>query len=116
MDDKFAMDGGRAATKWQERHAKRKEVAKMSNGVKPVVRTSAGLRDALFDALDHLRNGEIEAAEAKATATVAQQIINTVQLELDVHKMRKDYPSDAKLILPVPLELGAVPAIENKSK
>jgi hypothetical protein len=75
-------------------------------GIKPVVRTSAGLRDALFDALDSLRNGEIEPQEAKATATVAQQIVNTVQLELEVHKMRREYPADAKLVLPVPLDLG----------
>ena len=82
--------------------------------IAPVIRTSAGLRDALFDALDALRNGEIEPAEAKATATVAAQIVNTVQLELDVHKMRREYPSDAKVVLPVPLELGAVPRIEKK--
>lgn len=110
-DDTYAIDGGSAATKWQQRHAKREEEgsSRMSKPVKSVVRTSAGLRDALFDALDSLRNGEIEPGEAKATATVAQQIINTVQLELDVHKMRREYPSDAKVIIPVPLDLSVPP-------
>lgn len=113
MDDTFALDGGKDAANWQRKHAKQ-ENGMRERSVKPVVRTSAGLRDALFDALDALRNGEIEPQEAKATAVVANQIVNTVQLEMDVHKMRREYPSDAKIILPVPLELGAVPKIEKK--
>lgn len=114
MDDTFALGGGSEATKWQSKHAKRNEERMADRTMKPVVRTSAGLRDALFDALDSLRNGEIEPQEAKATATVAAQIVNTVQLELDVHKMRREYPSDAKVMLPVPLDLGVAPRVEKK--
>jgi hypothetical protein len=74
---------------------------------KTVERTSAGLRDALFKALDDLRVGNIEAGDAKAIAGLAREICNTVRLEMDAQKMRAMYPSDSKLPIPRPLDLGA---------
>lgn len=71
-----------------------------------VDRTSAGLRDALFDAMEQLQNGEIEANEAKAMASLAREICNTVQLELNVQRARMEFPSDAKVLVPAPLPLG----------
>lgn len=52
----------------------------------PTVRTSAGLRDALFDELDGLRSGTSNPAKANAVAKLAGQVIDTVKMELDVQK------------------------------
>ncbi len=54
-------------------------------------RTAAGLREVLFDQIDRLRSGEIEPDEAKATATLAKEIVNLTRLEIEVHReMNKD--------------------------
>lgn len=74
-----------------------------------IERTSAGLRDALFDAIENLREGNIEAADGKAIAALSQQICNTVSLEIEVAKLRTQYPEGAKLVVPSPLPLG-IPA------
>lgn len=49
-------------------------------------RTSAGLRSALFDELDGLRDGTINATRANAVAKLATTIVETVRMELDVAK------------------------------
>ena len=73
-----------------------------------VVRTSAGLRDALFDELDRLRNGDTNATNANAVARLADQVINTVQMELEVHKHLQRMPEgDAAARLPKPISLSA---------
>jgi hypothetical protein len=48
-----------------------------------VARTSAGLRDALFQAIEDLREGAIEANEGKAIAALAREVCSTVRLEMD---------------------------------
>lgn len=53
---------------------------------KKVERTSAGLRDALFDELDGLRDGSINPTKANATAKIASTIVDTVSMELAVYK------------------------------
>lgn len=57
----------------------------------PVARNSAGLRDALFDELDGLRNGSTNPAKASATAKLATGIIDTVRMELDVQRHISKY-------------------------
>lgn len=52
----------------------------------PVQRTSAGLRNALFDELDALRNGTGNPNRANAVAKLADQVIGTVKMELEVHR------------------------------
>lgn len=71
-----------------------------------IPRTSAGLRDALFDAFEQLRAGNIEANDAKALAALSNQICATVSLEIEVAKLRNEYPSDAKNVVPTALQLG----------
>ena len=56
------------------------------NGHYDVERTSIGLRDTLFDALEELKRGRIQAYEAKAIASLAHAICKTVQLELTVNQ------------------------------
>ena len=52
-----------------------------------VGRTSAGLRDALFEELDLLRAGKTTAQKANATAKLAGAITSTVQMEMDVYAL-----------------------------
>jgi hypothetical protein len=52
----------------------------------PIVRTSAGLRDAIFDEIDAIRNGTSNPTRANAVAKLASGIVETVQMELDVQK------------------------------
>ena len=59
---------------------KNKEAAKKS------IRSSEGLRDALFDALDGLNNGTTTAQEAQAVCKVCAQVINSVNAEIEFYK------------------------------
>lgn len=72
-----------------------------------IERTSAGLRDALFDAMEKVRDQEMPAEDAKAFSGLAHQICATVNLEIAVAKLRTEYPADAKLVVPAPLPLGS---------
>jgi hypothetical protein len=74
----------------------------------PVIRTSAGLRDALFDELDRMRTGKTNATNANAVARLAGGIVETVQMELEVHKQMSKIPGEtaSKLELPKALALG----------
>ena len=43
----------------------------------------AGLRDALFDVLEKLRDGDMEKGDAKEMANVARVIIESVDVQID---------------------------------
>lgn len=83
----------------------------MKEGMKNklVQRTSAGLRDALFDELDLLRSGTSNPSRANAVAKLADQVINTVTMELEVQRHINRMPLDSKPVmgLPTPIALGA---------
>jgi len=78
----------------------------------PVVRTSAGLRDALFDALDGLRSGQTSAATANAVAKLADQVVQTVHMELAVQKHASTAKATQNIApaLPAPVALGQAAA------
>ena len=84
----------------------------MSNGTTETlplktVRTSAGLRDCLFDELDSLRAGNSNPAKANAVAKLSDQVIATVKMELDVQKHIAKYkPAGLSPQLGAPVELG----------
>ena len=61
----------------------------------PVTRTSSGLRDALFDEIDALRNGKTTAERARALAGLASQIVNSVSMDLEYHKQVSNNPAIA---------------------
>lgn len=69
-----------------------------------VDRTSAGLRDALFDAIDGLRAGTLPPDEATALAKLSREICATVKLEIDVHRLKTEH-KDEKFLQPAPLAL-----------
>lgn len=54
--------------------------------VDPTVRTSAGLRDVIFDEIDAIRNGQSNPTRANAVAKLATGIVETVRMEIDVQK------------------------------
>lgn len=82
----------------------------MSEAATPMtqtVRTSAGLRDALFDELDNLKNGTSNPAKANAIAKLSDQVIATVKMELDVQKHIAKYkPAGLSPQLGAPVALG----------
>lgn len=51
-----------------------------------VNRTSAGLRDAIFDELDAIRNGASNPTRANAVAKLAGSIVETVRMEIEVQR------------------------------
>lgn len=53
---------------------------------KPVARTSAGLRDAMFDELDAIRNGKSNPTRANAIAKLAASVVDTVRMEVEVSR------------------------------
>jgi len=53
-------------------------------------RTSAGLKDALFEAIEALRSGDIEPGEAKMIAGLSREIVSVTRLELDIYNYRID--------------------------
>lgn len=73
-------------------------------------RTSAGLRTALFDELDGLRKGTVNATRANAVAKLATTIVETVRMELDVAKYAERNKLSAQKgtkALSTSVELGA---------
>lgn len=77
-----------------------------------VNRSSAGLRDAIFDEIDAIRNGSSNPTRANAVAKLAGSIVETVRMELDVQRYAHQTAGQATAIdsvssLPRPLALGA---------
>ena len=75
----------------------------------PVPRTSAGLRDAIFDEIDAIRNGTGNPTRANAVAKLANGIVETVRMEIEVqrHLRKKPTPTEeSPSMLGVPLSLG----------
>jgi hypothetical protein len=71
-----------------------------------VVRTSAGLRDALFDEIDGLRNGTSDGRRANAVARIAGEIVNTVHMEIAVQRHLSGDQPHRKPTLPESVALG----------
>lgn len=77
----------------------------------PVLRTSAGLRDAIFDEIDAIRNGTSNPTRANAVAKLAAGVVETVRMELEVQRhLRSHKPGDKAIetnSLGSPLALGS---------
>lgn len=83
-----------------------KEIEKLPS----VARTSAGLRDAIFDELDAIRGGTSNPTRANAVAKLAGSIVETVRMEIEVQKFaRSGKPAKDGFVSPLgsPLTLGA---------
>jgi len=78
----------------------REEIAKKMD------RTSAGLRNILFDEIDSLRIGESNPARARSLAMLANTALKSVEVEIEFHKYVSDvskFGGGAKIGI---LELG----------
>lgn len=77
----------------------------------PIIRSSAGLRDAIFDEIDAVRAGTSNPTRANAVAKLATGIVETVRMEIEVQRHLRQQPKDAETIAPpalgIPLQLGA---------
>jgi len=76
----------------------------------PVVRTSAGLRDVIFDEIDASRAGTSNPTRANAIAKLAAGVVETVRMELEVQRHLRSSPSREPAdvsALGKPLALGA---------
>lgn len=83
---------------------------KLTTEFAPVVRTSAGLRDAIFDELDAIRLGKSNPTRSNAVAKLANGIVETVRMEMEVQRHLRAIP-DATPFLPAnglgaPINLG----------
>lgn len=54
--------------------------------VTSISRSTVGLREALFDEMDALRNGTSNAQRARSMAMMANSILQSVQVEIEYHK------------------------------
>ena len=84
---------------------KRTKAAATAPMAEDVARSSAGLRDALFDEIDSLRQGRTLPARANAVAKLATVVIESVRMELEVAKHAKQQPDAKTAKLGAPIEL-----------
>lgn len=86
-------------------------MAKTTTHPTPVTRSSAGLRDAIFDEIDAIRNGTGNPTRANAVAKLAATVVETVRMELEVQKYAAASAGKVQVTehsaLPQPLALGA---------
>lgn len=66
-------------------------------------RSISGLRETLFETLDELRGGTMEPTKAKAVMYVAQVILNTVQVQMQVERLQSR--SELQMLPDVPLNV-----------
>lgn len=52
----------------------------------PITRSTSGLRSALFEEMEALRNGSSNAQRARSVAMMANSILQSVQVEIEYHK------------------------------
>lgn len=78
--------------------------------MKPITRTSAGLRDAIFDELDAIRNGSSNPTRANAVAKLAGSIVETVRMEVEVQRHARQVGTQPQSVagsaIGLPLALG----------
>lgn len=60
--------------------------AKSTVEISPIVRTSAGLREAIFEEIDNVRRGTSNPTRANAVAKLAMSVVETVRMELEVKR------------------------------
>lgn len=76
----------------------------------PILRTSAGLRDAMFDEIDAIRAGTSNPTRANAVAKLATGVVETVRMEIEAHKFAQQIASKPQPETPAllkSLELGS---------
>lgn len=80
--------------------------------MKPVQRTSAGLRDALFDEIDGMRAGTSNPTRANAISRLTSGVVEIVHMEMEVERFigQTTRRVEAQMLpagMPKPVTLGA---------
>lgn len=83
--------------------------AKKASNSAPIVRTSAGLRDAIFDEIDAIRMGTSNPTRANAVAKLATGIVETVRMELEVQRHLRGHAGDPAIGATAPSLGGPLP-------
>ena len=73
----------------------------------PIQRTSAGLRDAIFDEIDAIRRGASNPTRANAVAKLATGIVETVRMELEVQRHLRQHDATATVSVTASNPLGS---------
>lgn len=86
-----------------------------SNSPKPVERTSAGLRDAIFDEIDAIRDGTSNPTRANSVAKLAAGVVDTVRMEMEFQRHLRQVSEEGEDAQPARTEIGAPLALGRKS-
>lgn len=82
----------------------------------PIVRNTAGLRDALFDEIDAIRQGKSNPTRANAVSKLATTVVESVRMEIEVQRHLRNSPAISASMpsqsLGIPLPLGNTPPAE----
>ena len=78
----------------------------------PIIRNSAGLRDAIFDEIDGIRMGSSNPTRANAVAKLATVIVDSVRMDVEVQRHLRQHAATSDKSPSIhglgnPLQLGA---------
>jgi hypothetical protein len=76
----------------------------------PIVRTASGLREALFNEMDRVIAGTSTPAQARSIALLANSIIDSVAMEVEVARMRNLLSGGAHAVQD---EIGAMKLVDH---
>lgn len=71
-----------------------------------ITRTTSGLREALFDQMDSLRDGKTTPHVSASMAKLAVQIINSVRLEIEYQRHIASTPATGQVLSISAISLG----------
>lgn len=86
-------------------------MAKSEQKSTPIIRNSAGLRDAIFDEIDGIRAGSSNPTRANAVAKLATVIVDSVRMDVEVQRHLSQHAATSDAVpqirgLGTPLQLG----------
>lgn len=67
-----------------------RKVDGVMNHLKPVQKSTEGLRDALFDELNSLRQGKSTPQKARAMSLLARDIIDSIRVQIQYARLLND--------------------------
>lgn len=70
---------------------------------RPIKRTMAGLRDAMFDVLERVRDGRLSAKDAKEACNAARVILESIDIQMTFEASRSAGAIEVKDLPALPL-------------
>ena len=62
----------------------------MNDPKMPVIKSTEGLRDALFDEINRIRSGQSDPKRARIVATMAARIIDSIRVQIQYGKLLQE--------------------------